>query len=127
LIALRRRLPLLRQPQFLHGDIVRRGLKNVTWLRADGREMTPKDWTNGIYRSVALMLADARPHALLLFSNAYHEGVSFKVPAPAGMKTWRLLVDTARGLVEPFEPLVEGGIEVIVPGRSQLLFEAQRR
>jgi isoamylase len=127
LIDLRRRLPLLRQPQFLHGDVVRKGLKSVTWYRADGQEMTPEDWSNGLYRSVALMLADSTPHALLLFANAYHEGVSFKIPAPSGMKTWRLLVDTARGLLEPPEPLVHGGTEVVVPGRSQLLFEARRR
>jgi pullulanase/glycogen debranching enzyme len=89
--------------------------------------MTPEDWSNGLYRSVALMLADSGAHALLLFANAYHEGVSFRVPAPAGMKTWRLLVDTGRGVLEPPEPLVEGGKEVLVPGRAQLLFEARKR
>jgi glycogen operon protein len=127
LIDLRKRLPLLRQPRFLHGEVVRKGLKDVTWLRADGTEMTSADWSNGLYRSVALMLADSGPHALLLFCNAYHEGVSFKMPTPAGMKTWRLLVDTARGLLEPPEPLLQGGTELIVPGRAQLLFEARRR
>ena len=127
LIDLRKRLPLLRQQQFLHGDVVRKGVKNVVWFRADGQEMAPADWTNGLSRSVALMLADAGPHALLLFANAYHEGVSFKIPAPAGMKTWRLVVDTARGLLEPPEPLVDGGSEVLVPGRAQFLFEARKR
>ena len=68
-----------------------------------------------------------QPHALLLFSNAYHDKVSFKMPAPAGITTWRLLVDTARGLLEPPEPLAEAGTNRIVPGRSQLLFEARRR
>jgi isoamylase len=127
LVDLRRRLPLLRQPQFLHGEVVRKGLKNVTWLRADGREMAQEDWSNGLNRSVALMLADSSPNALLLFANAYHEGVSFRVPAPAGMKTWRLLVDTGRGLLEPPEPLLQGGAELVVPGRSLLLFEARKR
>jgi glycogen operon protein len=129
LVDLRRRLPLLHQRKFLHGDIVRRGLKDVTWLRSDGKEMTPADWSNGLHRSVGLMLGDAtpQPHALLLFSNAYHDNVPFKMPVPAGITTWRLLVDTARGLLEPPEPLVEGGSTFSVPGRSQMLFEARRR
>jgi isoamylase len=129
LVDLRRRLPLLRQGKFLHGDTVRKGLKDATWLRADGKEMTPADWSNSHCRSVGLMLGDnsPQPHALLLFTNAYHEKVSFRVPAPADMTSWRLLVDTARGLLEPPEPLIEGGTSLAVPGRSQLLFEARRR
>jgi isoamylase len=128
-VDLRRRLPLLRQRNFLHGSIVRKGLKDVTWLRADGKEMTPADWSKGLHRSVGLMLGDNTPqaHALLLFSNAYHDKVSFRVPAPTGMTSWRLLVDTARGLLEPPEPLIEGGTNLNVSGRSQLLFEARRR
>jgi isoamylase len=129
LVDLRRRLPLLRQKRFRHGEMVRKGVKNVTWLRADGKEMTPADWSNGLHRSVGLILADAtaQGHALLLFCNAYHDKVPFRMPSMVGIGTWRLVVDTARGLLEPPEPLVEGGTTVQVAGRSQILYEARRR
>jgi glycogen operon protein len=106
---------------------VYKGLKNVTWLRADGHEMAPADWETGHHRSVAMMLADRDGDALLLLLNAYHEGVTFSTPALPGTKAWRLLADTGRGLVMPSEPLIEVMCEVIVPGRSQLLLEAVRR
>jgi hypothetical protein len=59
--------------------------------------------------------------------NAYHEGVSFKTPKWSGLGGWRLLVDTGRGLVEPDEPSTAPASEIVVPGRSQLLFEAGAR
>jgi isoamylase len=127
LIGLRRARALLRQPRFLHGDPVQKGLKDVTWLRADGHEMAPADWETGHHRSVALMLADRDGDALLLFLNAYHDGVSFRVPAPSGIDAWHLLADTGRGLVNPHEGPVEAASHVIVAGRSHLLFEAARR
>jgi glycogen operon protein len=127
LIRLRRDKDLLRQPQFLHGDAVYKGLNNVTWLRADGQEMAPADWGTSHHRSVAMMLADRDGDALLLLVNAYHEDVPFTAPALSGLKAWRLLVDTGRGLVMPGEGLIEAMREVIVAGRSQLLLEAVRR
>src|SRR4029453_17569812 len=52
-LRLRRRLPLLRQPDFLHGErALRDGTRNVTWLRPDGKEMEQGDWTNGFSRSI---------------------------------------------------------------------------
>jgi isoamylase len=125
LIALRRKFPLLRQASFLHGDAVGRGRKNVTWLRADGEEMTPPDWQNNHHRSVALMLADREGHTLLLLVNAYHEGVSFKIPSLPGVFGWDLLVNTAEGVTMPAAAPVRVGSHLIIPGRSQLLLEGR--
>jgi glycogen operon protein len=127
LIHLRRERPLLHQLQFLHGDAVGHGLKNVTWLRPDAQEMTPPDWQNGHHRSVALMLAGRDERALLLLVNAHHESVAFKTPERPGFGRWRLLGDTGRGLVDPDEPSIAPASEIVVPGRSQLLFENEAR
>ncbi|WP_439542260.1 glycogen debranching protein GlgX [Hyphomicrobium sp.] len=122
LLEIRRTRPLLRQSRFLHGADVAKGIKDVTWLRADGVEMTPADWSNDLNRSVALLLADATS-ALWLVINSYHEGVAFKVPEPPHGGRWRLLVDTERGLVLPNDVMLPRGKEHIVAGRSLTLYE----
>jgi glycogen operon protein len=115
---------LLTQSRFLHGEEAA-GAKDVTWLRADGQEMTTADWTNGINRSVCVILRGRHAKPLLLFLNAYHEGVAFSIPpSPAG--AWRLIVDTERGLIEPRGINITPGEELIVSGRSLLLYEGAR-
>jgi glycogen operon protein len=123
LLRIRRSRPLLNQPKFLHGEDVG-GAKNVVWLRADGKEMSPDDWLNGINRSVGLLLRERHGKPLLMFLNAYHEGVAFKLPkSPTGV--WRLIVDTDKGEIEPRNVTAKGD-EVIVSGRSLLLYEGAR-
>jgi glycogen operon protein len=123
LLRVRRSRPLLNQPKFLHGEDVG-GVKNVMWLRADGKEMSPEDWLNGINRSVGLLLRARHGKPLIMFVNAYHEGVAFKLPkSPTG--AWRLIVDTDKGDIEPRSGATKGD-EVIVAGRSLLLYEAAR-
>lgn len=124
LIEIRRTRPLLRRSRFLHGNDVHAGVKDVTWLRADGVEMQPEDWANGLNRSVALLLADAEKRALLLLINAYEEGVSFNVPAPPFGDRWRVLVDTERGIVLPQQAsTLENNEAHILAGRALSLYE----
>lgn len=122
LLEIRRTRPLLRQSRFLHGAEVAKGIKDVTWLRADCVEMSPADWSNDLNRSVALLLADGTS-ALWLVINSYHEGVAFKVPEPPHGGRWRLLVDSERGLVLPDDVLLPRGKDHIVAGRSLTLYE----
>jgi glycogen operon protein len=126
LIALRKRLPLLRAPDFLHGErALRDGTKNVTWLRPDGREMEAEDWANGFSRSIGLMLAQSGHAPLLILLNAFHEDLEYTAPAPRVVLEWQLLADSARGLIEPNEPGIGQGAVVNVPARSVLLYEAR--
>ena len=56
--------------------------------------------------------------------NAYHEGVSFKLPkSPTG--SWRLIVDTEHGTIEPHSAAAAGD-DLIISGRSLVLYEAAR-
>jgi len=123
LIEVRQTRPLLRQAHFLHGTEVAPGVKDVTWLRADGAEMAPEDWANGINRSVALLLAGEGQSALLLVYNSYEEGVAFAVPDPPFGGRWRLLVDTERGAVLPDPNFLEVGAQLILAGCALSLFE----
>jgi isoamylase len=125
LLKVRRSRPLLNQSHFLHGDEIA-GVRNVTWLRADGQEMSPDDWLNGINKSVCLMLRARHGKPLLMFLNAYHEGVSFKVP-PSPTGAWRLIVDTEHGAIEPRGATITEETDIIVSGRALLLYEGARR
>jgi glycogen operon protein len=125
LIALRKRLPLLRHLEFLHGErAMRDGTKNATWLRPDGLEMQAEDWSNGFSRSLGLMLAQDGTAPLLILLNAFHEKLEYKTPRPKNVLEWRLLVDSARGVIEPGDPAIGHGATVALPARSVLLYEA---
>ncbi|WP_088347172.1 MULTISPECIES: glycogen debranching protein GlgX [Rhodomicrobium] len=126
LLRLRRRLPLLRHPEFLHGETtLKDGTRNVTWLRPDGMEMQEGDWTNGFSRSLGLMLAQNGHAPLLILLNAYHEDLEYRTPQPKVIMEWRLAADSARGLIEPEEPAIGHGAVIKLPARSVLLFEGR--
>ena len=127
LVGLRKRLHLLRQTRFLHGELMSdEGTKNVTWLRPDGKEMKPEDWNSGLSRSIGLMLCGTDDLPLLILTNSHSEELDFKLVAPCGISGWRLLVDTARGLVEPDEPGIEPSAVIALPARALLLYEGAR-
>jgi hypothetical protein len=62
----------------------------------------------------------------LSLTNAHSEELSFKLAAPSGLAGWRLLVDTARGVIEPEEAATSPGANVTLPARALLLFEGVR-
>ena len=124
LLRLRHRLPLLRQSSFLHGEKVRcDGTKNVAWIRPDGREMAKNDWTNGHARTVGVLLSDDALAPLLILLNAHYEDLLFRLPKPGHVGGWRLLADSARGLIETDEPIVLSGRSATAPARGILLYE----
>jgi glycogen operon protein len=94
------------------------------WLRPDGAEMTHEDWNNGLSKSIGLMLCGAEDPPLLILTNSHSEELSFNPPHPAGISSWRLLVDTARGLIEPDEAVSRPSGAVTLPARSLLLYQA---
>jgi glycogen operon protein len=128
LIALRRRHPVLRPRHgFLHGERAPRdGTRNVTWLRPSAEQMRPENWENRAAKCVGLMLAQTGRPLLLLLCNAHHEGSRFRLPWPKGVVGWRLLVDTANGLIEPNVARLERGSHVDLPDRALLLLEGER-
>jgi isoamylase len=128
LIDLRKRLRLLRQTRFLHGaQVSDNGTKDVAWFRPDGGEMTPEDWNNGLSKSIGVMLCGIEELPLLILANAHSEELSFKLGNLSGISGWRLLVDTAEGVIEPETvPASESGATVILPARAFLLYEGVR-
>jgi isoamylase len=110
LIRIFHRHPVLRRRKFFQGRPVRGAdIKDISWFRTDGVEMTEPDWRNPQLRSLAVLLAgdsidevDERGRritddTLLILLNAHHRGVSFQTPAPRAGVVWEQVVDTREG------------------------------
>lgn len=77
------------------------GLRDIGWFDEHGMEIPPEGWHLGGAQTLALRRAGRKPadgiEVLLLLLNASDHEVTFRLPEPAF--TWRLLVDSAAGLV----------------------------
>jgi isoamylase len=96
-IGLRHHYPNLHRRDFFHGTVSQRtGLKDITWLRPDGKEMTPSDWFTSWVRSLGMLIADesgADEHLLLLL-NAYKETVPYTLPELEPTGQWEIIICT---------------------------------
>ena len=131
LTELRHQYPMLRHGRYLSGrEDEELGVKDVSWINANGQEMKPEDW-NDLTKCFG-MLMDGRAQAtgirkrgqetsLLMIVNAHHDLVAFTLPECPGGIAWSRLIDT--NLDEQAEhPDIEIGEAYQVTGRSLLLF-----
>jgi len=123
LIALRRRLPVLRQSAYRHGRLRADGHRDVEWFRVDGTPMTVTDWHATDGRPVGVILrgtagdtdGEANCGAVALVVNtgcgaevslpsggsggedgSAEEGVGGPVGSDDNSRTWTLELDSAR-------------------------------
>jgi isoamylase len=93
--------------RFFQGRRIRGAeVKDLSWLRPDGKEMTDDDWAQGYVRCLGVRLAgDAieekdpkgRPlldDTFLVLLNAHHEPRPFTLPAHKRGVRWQLVFDT---------------------------------
>jgi glycogen operon protein len=132
---LRRSNPVFRRRRFFAGDpVTRAGVKDVTWLRADGRELAEKDWNDPELRALGMLIPGqasdevderGRPNrgaTLLLLANAGERARYFQLPALPEPGRWRELVNTAQAPRE-----VEGDALRLVPHSLVLLEREEPR
>ncbi len=132
LIKLRRDYPILRRGRFFTGDNNEElGVKDVTWINANGAEMTGEDWSDGLMRCFGMMMdGRAQPTGIrrrgddatvLVVLNSHHDVVVFTLPECPGGREWVRLVDT--NLDDDAEQDVFAcGDDYDVTGRSLLAF-----
>ena len=126
--------PVLRRRHFFQGREIRgSGVKDLTWFRPDGDEMTGQDWDNSESRCFGLSLAgdainetDARGNrivddTLLILLNAHFEAVPFVLPELKAHCQWRLLLDTREGMVR-LSPRMRRRATYQMEARSLALF-----
>lgn len=107
-IQLQQEHPVFQRRRFFQGRrILGSEVKDISWLRSDGKEMTDEEWDKG-FLSLGLRLAgdaieekDAKGRPIvddtfLLLLNAYHKAVPFVLPAHRKGVRWELVFDTAQ-------------------------------
>jgi glycogen operon protein len=135
LIALRRRHPVLRRKLFFYGRaIYSSDVKDLTWLRPDGREMTETDWQNAGTRAFGLRLAgdaieelDERGERIvddtfLILINGFWEPLSFVLPAHKSGVRWEPVLDTREAANPRRGRVRRGGQSYDMEARSLVVF-----
>jgi glycogen operon protein len=109
LLHIARTFPVLRRRHFFRGRSEQAtDIKDVTWLRSDGQEMTDEDWLVPRARSLAMLVRGENPEdtdeqgnplngkSVLLILNATNRAKQFTLPLLSRPGTWRELINTAQ-------------------------------
>ncbi len=135
-IALRQKHPALHRRKFFRGRQIRGAdVKDITWVRSDGHEMTDAEWDAHWVRSIGMrldgrnlgevdlegrMISDAD---LFVILNAHTEGVNFTIPIWDSEEPWHVELDTndanRQDTVGPGEALTVAGRSVVLLVRHQ--------
>lgn len=135
LIRLFHQHPVLRRRKFFQGRRIRGSeVKDLTWLRPDGQEMTEDDWNNWDTRGLGLRLAgDAieevdtrgqriRDDTLLILLNAHHEPLSFTLPLQRDEGHWELILDTREATGRRSQDVMRARKPYVLEARSLAVF-----
>ncbi len=135
-LAIRRANPVFRRRRFFAGDPVSGAeMKDVSWVRPDGKEMTLGDWHDPRNRVLGMWIhGDAsdeldergrpnRGRTLLLLLNGGARSRFFLLPAMPEIGSWRELVNTAHFAERPVR---KGGVNLVSHSLILLEFEAAR-
>ncbi len=107
-LAMRHEYKVLQRKSFFKGQpICEAGIKDVTWLRADGDELTQHDWHDRERGLLGMLLHGyedetykedgiGAPETLLLVFNADNRSWRWRLPVVPEAGTWIWRVDTAR-------------------------------
>ncbi len=132
LIELRRAHIVFHRSRFFQGQVIPgTEVKDVTWLRPDGGEMTEADWQNGEARMLCLLLSgeaglmhltergeQEADDTFLLILNAGHEAAVQRLPAGSDGIAWETLIDTASEAVDDLSGRLAPASELDMAPRS---------
>ncbi len=88
-------------------DVDGRSEQDITWLRPDGGEMTPEEWTAGWVRCIGLQLSGRtlddvngvgeaiRDETYMILLNPHTESIKFYMPRRQGT-AWEVMLDSAQ-------------------------------
>ena len=138
LIRLRLAHPVFRRPRFFHGKMMpHMQIKDITWLKPDGSEMTAEDWRDSGTRTLGLLLGGdpgdefisllgypERDDSFLLLLNAHDHPVAYVLPAADQRVLWEKLIETTWP-EPPAERLYRAGESFEVARRAMVVFIAR--
>jgi isoamylase len=136
LIMLRATHPVFRRRQFFQGrSIYGADIKDLSWFRPDGEEMTQEDWQQGYARCLGVRLAGdrieekdhlgnaIRDDTFLILINAHHEAIHFALPEhPSGIQ-WQLVLDTTQDVIPARVPPTAEENRYDLQGRSLVVLQ----
>ena len=138
LIMLRAAHPVFRRRQFFQGrSIYGADIKDLSWFRPDGEEMTEDDWKQGYVRCLGVRLAGDRieekdhlgnpihDDTFLLLINAHHEPIRFTLPPHPANLQWQLVLDTVQDVIPALAPLMPEGNHYDLQARSLALMQIE--
>ena len=136
LVELRRNHIVFRRYRFFHGHLIPgTDVKDITWFRADGSELTSVDWNAGDVRFLAFLIsgeageyhltATGEPEpdeTFLVLMNAGLQAKTFTLPGLEPGRAWSRILDTAEPEMRGGGPRLPGGATVEVDDRTLMIF-----
>lgn len=134
LIEVRKSHAVFHRRKFFQGRPIHgMGVKDVMWLRPDGREMNDSDWGSEWIRCIGIRVSGVATGEItedgselldddfFIIFNSSQESVEFLLPSFVPGSAWKVTVNTALiSETEPSRP-VSGGEKIDVNSRSLLL------
>ena len=122
LIKTRKKCPIFNRRHFFTGKIVKDNIKDITWYKERGAEMTNDDWHDSNRRALSYSVYEDEKSYVCLFNANFHN-IDWKLPSIGGRKVWTLLVDSSAKFENEKKPV--GGKIISLPAWSVLLFEVK--
>ncbi len=128
--ALRRTHPIFTDLSLYDGRTVdENGVKDITWLRPDGSEMTENEWRQPFHKTGAYMLNGAGngkrasdDDFLIMASGDNDYTIEYTLPTPPSGEKWELLLDTSKGEFEKVGIPYESGSKYALKPYSVVVF-----
>ncbi|HEY9015623.1 MAG TPA: hypothetical protein VIM84_11235, partial [Gemmatimonadales bacterium] len=121
-MALRASNPAFRRSTFFrHGTDLEGERKELTWLRSDGSEMTPEDWSHHANHVLGMLLEGVADDSILLLLNGGARTREFVLPMLGRPGSWLPVLDTAHS---PPAPVREGRVSMATHSLILLRFGA---
>jgi isoamylase len=109
MIRLRREHIVLHRSKFFHAEFIPgTEIRDVTWFKPDGTELGAEDWADPYAKCLGYLvrgeagelhltpLGEVQPDdSFYVCFNAFHEGVTWTLPAIEVDVAWRLVIDTS--------------------------------
>ncbi len=131
--------PILQRRRFFNGRNTRQmGIKDLTWLHPEGREMTDADWSNPQVQCLGLRLAgdaieEVDEHGeqiiddtLLILLNGFYQPINFILPECPSTQQWELIMDTRDSMIPAIPLIFEAKSVFKMESRSVVLFMLPR-
>ena len=140
IITLRKSHPVFRRRNFFQGRAIKgAGVKDILWLRPDGKEMTDDEWNRESTKTLGVFLSGEgldevdergqplRDNNFLMLMNAHFEDMPFQLPTVASGMCWAAVVDTSCQTARQPAVLYEAGSSYPLKARSMVVLIENER